>query len=347
MGEGLPFCPSAGRLKFFLFPILALLLLSSAISAQSIVKPPSYFYLSAYGTTVTLDNDLCFGRAYVYGDRVVLENAYLNSSQDKARNIAVSPRSPSGLDLKITQLDDEMMKFTLTAPAGISETWIAANMPSKIKRNLVDIPKMSTLEDYNGSSSSCWFYDGENIRLKIEHSSPENVQIEWVVTEAPAPPPAEENVPAPVLPPVPSPPPVPLSFSLWVGAGGQERSQFVLGEVVTVRVTVVDAYGNPVEGAAVVVQVSLPGAPPLNIQMTPLGGGVYEGTLNTSQLGEGTFLLSVSVSAPGYETPSPLTAYLTVSKPSPPPARLPVGILVFVALLLLIGLVLLLKTAFR
>jgi hypothetical protein len=131
-----------------------------------------------------------------------------------------------------------------------------------------------------------------------------------------------------------------------VGAGGQERSQFVLGEVATVRVTVVDAYGNPVEGAAVVAQVSLPGAPPLNIQMTPLGGGVYEGTLNTSQLGEGTFLLSVSVSAPGYETPPPLTAYLTVSKPLPSPG-IPTGVLVFVAVLLLIGLALLLRTAFR
>jgi hypothetical protein len=118
----------------------------------------------------------------------------------------------------------------------------------------------------------------------------------------------------------------------------------VLGEVVTVRVTVVDAYGNPVEGAAVVVQVSLPGAPPLNIQMTPLGGGVYGGTLNTSQLGEGTFLLSVSVSALGYETPSPLIAYLTVSKPSPPPTRVPVWALVF---LVFLGTVLLLFLLFR
>jgi hypothetical protein len=112
---------------------------------------------------------------------------------------------------------------------------------------------------------------------------------------------------------------------------------------VTVRVTVVDTYGNPVEGAAVVAQVSLLGVPPLNIQMTPLGGGVYEGTLNTSQLGEGTFLFSVSVSAPGYETPSPLTAYLTVSKLSPP-TKVPVELLVF---LVFLGTVLLLFLLFR
>jgi hypothetical protein len=323
MGEGLPFCPSAGRLKFFLFPILALLLLSSAVSAQSTVKPPSYFYLSAYGTTVTLDNDLCFGRAYVYGDRVVLESTYLNSSPGKARNIAISPRSPSGLDLKITQLDSDVMKFTLTAPAGISETWITANKPFGIKRNFVDIPEMSALADYSGSSSSCWFYDNENIRLKIQHSSPEEIQIEWTQP--------------PFLPPLPGPAP-PLSPSLWVGVGVQERSQFRLGEVVTVRVTVVDVYGTPVDGATVVAQVSLPGTAPLDVQMVPLGGGVYEGTLNTSQLGEGTFLLSVSVSASGYETPPPLTAYLTVSKLLPP-TRVPVEIPVFFgAVLLLIAL---------
>ena len=150
---------------------------------------------------------------------------------------------------------------------------------------------------------------------------------------------------APSLGPLPGPVP-PLSPSLWVGAGGQQRTQFRLGEVVTVRVTVVDVYGTPVDGATVVAQVSLPGTAPLNIQMMPLGGGVYEGTLNTSQLGEGTFLLSVSVSAPGYETPPPLTAYLTVSKLLPP-TRVPVEVLVFfgaVLLLIVLGLVLRLRT---
>ena len=325
---GFRLCLSAGR--FFL---LALLLLSSAVSAQSTVKPPNYFYLSTYGTTVTLGGDLRFDRACVYGDRVVLENACLGSLWG-TRSVAVSPRSPSGLDLRITRLDSGMMEFTLTAPAGISETWITADKPFRIMRNRVIIPEMFLPADYSVSSSSCWFYDGENIRLKIQHGSPEEVQIEWTEGAPDAGGPQQEEkggagslIISPVLP-APS-----LSSSLWVGAGGQERCQFVLGEVVTVRVTVADAYGNPVEGATVAVQVSLPGAPPLSVQMVPAGGGVYGGTFSTSQLGEGTFLLSASVSAPGYEAPPPLTAYLTVSKPSPPPARVPVGALVFLALL--------------
>jgi hypothetical protein len=155
------------------------------------------------------------------------------------------------------------------------------------------------------------------------------VKVAAVAPSAPSPAPSPGPLPGPVPP---------LSPSLWVGAGGQQRTQFRLGEVVTVRVTVVDVYGTPVDGATVVAQVSLPGAASLDVQMVPLGGGVYEGTLNTSQLGEGTFLLSVSVSASGYETPPPLTAYLTVSKLLPP-TRVPVEILVFFgAVLLLIAL---------
>jgi hypothetical protein len=123
---------------------------------------------------------------------------------------------------------------------------------------------------------------------------------------------------------VPSPPPPPprggvtplygasLSFTTWVGSGGQEKTSFKPGEVCTFRVAVVDASGRPVEGATVLVQVGS-----LQVPMAHVGNGIYEGSLDTSQLGEGTFAVTVSVSAPGYVSPSPQTLSISVSR-SPP-----------------------------
>ena len=123
---------------------------------------------------------------------------------------------------------------------------------------------------------------------------------------------------------VPSPPPSPprggvtplygasLSFTTWVGSGGQEKTSFKLGEACTFRVSVVDAFGRPVEGATVLVQVGS-----LQVPMAHVGNGIYEGSLDTYQLGEGTFTVTVSASAPGYVSPSSQTLSISVSR-SPP-----------------------------
>jgi hypothetical protein len=123
---------------------------------------------------------------------------------------------------------------------------------------------------------------------------------------------------------VPSPPPPPprggvtvlsaasLSFTTWVGSGGQERTSFKPGEMCTFKVAVVDASGRPVEGATVLVQVGS-----LQVPVTHVGNGIYEGSLDTSQLGEGTFTVTVSASAPGYVSPSPQTFSISVSRTPP------------------------------
>jgi len=100
-----------------------------------------------------------------------------------------------------------------------------------------------------------------------------------------------------------------LSFTVWVGSGGQEKTSFKLGEMCTFRVAVVDASGRPVEGATVLVQVGS-----LQVPVTHVGNGVYEGSLDTSQLGEGTFTVTVSASAPGYIPPIPQTLSISVSR---------------------------------
>jgi hypothetical protein len=97
-----------------------------------------------------------------------------------------------------------------------------------------------------------------------------------------------------------------------VGSGGQEKTSFVLGEVCTFRVAVVDASGRPVEGATVLVQVGS-----LQVPVTHVGNGIYEGSLDTSQLGEGTFTVTVSASTPGYVSPSPQTFSISVSRTPP------------------------------
>jgi hypothetical protein len=131
----------------------------------------------------------------------------------------------------------------------------------------------------------------------------------------------EVAVPSPPPPPPPPPPPrggvsplysASLSFTVWVGSGGQEKTSFVLGEVCTFRVAVVDASGRPVEGATVLVQVGS-----LQVPVTHVGNGIYEGSLDTSQLGEGTFTATVSASAPGYVSPSPQTLSISVSRAPP------------------------------
>jgi hypothetical protein len=128
---------------------------------------------------------------------------------------------------------------------------------------------------------------------------------------------------------VPLPPPPPpregvtplygasVSFTTWMGSGGQERTSFTLGENCAFRVTVVDAARRPVEDAVVLIRIGS-----LQLPVNYLGNGVYEAVLDTSLLGEGTFTVNVSVGALGYVSPQPQSFTISVSGVSPK-ARIP------------------------
>jgi hypothetical protein len=128
---------------------------------------------------------------------------------------------------------------------------------------------------------------------------------------------------------VPLPPPPPpregvtplygasVSFTTWAGSGNQERASFTLGENCTFRVTVVDAAGRPVEDAVVLIRIGS-----FQLPVNYLGNGVYEATLDTSLLGEGTFTVTVSVGALGYVSPQPQSFTISVSGVAPK-ARIP------------------------
>jgi hypothetical protein len=113
--------------------------------------------------------------------------------------------------------------------------------------------------------------------------------------------------------------------------GSLSQTDVSIGDSITVTSTVKDDEGNLIEGATV---TAVSGS--VTLSLSDKGSGIYEGTLDTSNLGEGTVSITVSAEKTGYGFD---TAALTLSVQPVVPWTLYAIIGIIVAFVALVGVV--------